>query len=300
MSFTPEVVARHVCALSWRVRFGAALIVVLGASSTANAAFTYTPFGSNGEGGSINGQVFFFGSGGEVFELDAFVNIGDGGAPGTSAQLSINPLPAGLSFGFSTQLSPDETDLTLTYTLSNTSEATFPAVWFGFFVDPEIDVAINDYFNEAGLPFGTPGPGGGGSADSWEIDEPGYVFGDVFGNLLNGDLDNTNEVPEFAADDVSLALGFTLGEIVPGGFATITILMSDDGDTIGTFALQSFDTNPESFDDLTVSGIATVIVPEPSTSTLSLFFVAALLVRGAVRRASSRTGVTGIRRPTGL
>lgn len=288
MSSNPEVVASRVFALSRCIRFGAALIFVLSASSTANAAFTHTPFGPNGEGGSINGQVLFFGSGGEVFELDAFVNIGgldlNGVAPGTSAQLSINPLPAGLSFAFSSELSPDESDLTLTYTLSNTSGATFPAVWFGFFIDPEIDVAINDYFNEAGLPFGTLGPGGGGSADSWEIDEPGYVFGDVFSNLLNGDLDNTNAVPESAADDVSLALGFTLGDIVPGGFATITILLSDDGDTIGTFALQAYDTDPQSFDDLTVSGIATVVVPEPSTSALSLIVVVALLLRSGVRR----------------
>jgi len=292
VSHTPKVVASHVFALSRCIRFGVALIVVLNACSTANAAFTYTPFGANGEGGSINGQVLFFGSGGEVFELDAFVNIGgldlNGPALGTSAQLSNNPLPVGLSFAFSSELSPDESDLTLTYTLSNTSGATIPAMWFSFFVDPEIDVAINDYFNEAGLPFGTLGPGGGGSADSWEIDEPGYVFGDVFSNLLNGDLDNTNAVPESAADDVSLALGFTLGEIVPGGFATISILLSDDGDRIGTFALQAFDTDPDSFDDLTVSGTATIAVPEPTSGVLTgLGLLCASLAAWCRRRQAS-------------
>lgn len=39
--------------------------------NTAHAAIFYTPFGPNGEGGTVNGQVFSFGSGGEVFERRA-------------------------------------------------------------------------------------------------------------------------------------------------------------------------------------------------------------------------------------
>ncbi|MDQ2694015.1 MAG: hypothetical protein M3Z21_01305 [Pseudomonadota bacterium] len=53
-----------------------------------------------------------------MFELDAFLNVAgqdlNGGFFGTSAQLSIDPLPAGLDFAFTPSLSADATDLTLT------------------------------------------------------------------------------------------------------------------------------------------------------------------------------------------
>lgn len=257
-------------------------------SSAAQAAILFTPFGPNGEGGSANGQVLSFGSGGEVFELDAFVNIAgfdlNGGASGTSAQLSVNPLPAGTSLGFGVALSPDQSDLTLTYTLANNSGMTLPAVWFGFFVDAEIDVAINDYFNEAADQFGTIGAGAGDSVpDQWEADEPGYVFGNVFSNLLTGALDNTNAVPNVSPDDVSLAIGFSLGDLPPSAIATIVILLSDDGDLLGSFALQHFDSDPQSFDALTLSGAASVLVPEPSTSSLIIFGLAVFVIRTARR-----------------
>lgn len=254
------------------------------------AGFTITPFGPNGEGGSINGQVLFFGSGGEVFELDAFVNIGgldlNGVAPGTSAQLSINSLPPGLAYSFSTELRPDETDLTLRYEFTNNTGDTLLDVWFFSFVDAEIDVAINDYFNEAGIQSGSLGTGAlDADPDSWEIDEPGYVFGDVFDNLLIGVLDGVNAVPTALPNDASLAIGFSLANLPPGSITNIEILLSEDGDKIGTLAIQHFDSDIASFDSLTLSGAASVvIVPEPQA--IKLFFLAsiALMAAGRVMR----------------
>ena len=72
------------------------------------------------------------------------------------------------------------------------------------FFDHEIDEATNTFFNESGLEHGAPSAG-----LSWEIDEPGYVFGDIYANFLAGALDNTNGVPSGAPDDVSVALGWT-------------------------------------------------------------------------------------------
>ncbi len=76
----------------------------------------------------------------------------------------------------------------------------------GFF-DHEIDEADNTFYNEYGTASGSTASGA-----SWEIDEPGYVFGNIYDNFLAGTLDNSNGVPITAPDDVSMALGwaFTL------------------------------------------------------------------------------------------
>lgn len=266
----------------------AAVVAVFATAGVARAAIFFTPFGPNGEGGMVNGQFLAFGSGGEVFELDAFLSIAgmdlNGTAFGTSAQLSVDPLPAGLEYAFSASLSADATDLTLRYEFTNNTGGTLADVWFFSFVDAEIDVAINDFFNEAGFQLGAPGTGPGDpDADAWEIDEPGFVFGDIFSNLLLGALDNTNSVPLASPEDVSMALGFSLGDLLPNHIATIDILLSDDGDVLGSLALQHFDTDSGSFDTLTLSGIASLaLVPEPNT--LLLIAIGGVLLVAFIRR----------------
>ncbi|MGA1840045.1 MAG: hypothetical protein ACMUIU_05405 [bacterium] len=71
------------------------------------------------------------------------------------------------------------------------------------FFDHEIDKLINTYFNEYGKTTGTPD-----ARESWEIDEPGFTFGDIYDNLLGGTLDNTNNIPLGSEDDVSMAIGW--------------------------------------------------------------------------------------------
>jgi hypothetical protein len=87
---------------------------------------------------------------------------------------------------------------TLTWSTSAAGSHNFIA-----FFDHEIDEAINTFFNEYGDTSGSPSAG-----QSWEIDEPGYVFGDIYNNVLSGSLDNFNGVPLSAPDDVSMALGW--------------------------------------------------------------------------------------------
>jgi hypothetical protein len=92
---------------------------------------------------------------------------------------------------------------------------------FDAFFDHEIVETVNTFFNESGaannlgdLAFG----------QSWEIDEPGWVFGDIYDNFANSALDGTNNVLAGSEDDVSMAMGwdFTLtdGEsaIIQAGF----------------------------------------------------------------------------------
>ena len=239
--------------------------VLMSLHSPCSAEIAFTPFGPNGEGGYVNGQIFTVGAGGSVAELDAFLNVGgvdlNGSALGTSAQLSIDPLPSGLQYTFSAALSPDESDIMLTYTFFNgTGEKLSDVIFFSFF-DADIDEPINSYVNEFGEVIGSPGEGAtDGDPDSWEIDEPGFVFGDIFDNLLLGSLDNSNALPEGSPDDVSMALGFqfTIGTLNPSDTATVTIFISEDGDFLGSFALVQRDTDSET--TITLSGQAAVVL----------------------------------------
>lgn len=272
------------------------VLIIMGISMPSKGwAISLTPFGPFGEGGASNGQSFSIGTGGSVFEVDAFLNIGgmdlNGGFFGTSAQLSLDPLPVGLSYSFSSSLSLDSTDLTLSYTFSNNTGGFLSNVQFFSFLDAEIDEPINSFFNEYGDVIGTVGTGAADAdPDSWEIDEPGFLFGDIYDNLFLGALDNSNGVPSSFPDDPSMALGFSLGGLNPLDAATINILISEDGDSIGSLALAHFDSDTRSNTVITLSGQSAVTpitsVPEPSTLVLLGSGLAAMI--GLGRRMRDR------------
>jgi hypothetical protein len=94
------------------------------------------------------------------------------------------------------------------------------------FVDHEMSEGVNTWFNELGqTSIGVPPAG-----LSWEIDEPGFVFGDIVDNFLLGTLDNS--IGTSGPEDISMALGwnfllaadetalirFFLTEVAPTGF----------------------------------------------------------------------------------
>jgi hypothetical protein len=134
------------------------------------------------------------------------------------------------------------------------------------FLDIEIDEDINTFFNEFGA-LGGPPPGAG---FGWEIDEPGYVFGDIYDNFLAGALDGLNGVPPGSPDDVSFALGrnFILG---PDEVATLHFRTSLTPPAGGFYLVQ---TDPDSdvsvyfSSDLTIRGGGGPVIPEPGTLTL--------------------------------
>ncbi|ABA58414.1 hypothetical protein Noc_1952 [Nitrosococcus oceani ATCC 19707] len=238
-----------------------------------------------------------------VFELDAFLNIkgldlNGGTVIGTSAQFSFDALPPGLTFGFSSSLSSDLSNLALTYTLSNSTTAKiFPEVTFFSFLDGDIadfdireifetltpqellEISLNDFAEASGIL----GSGASDSdPDSWEIDEPEFLFGDIFNNLLLGALDNSNAIPISFPEDASLALGFNLGDLNPFETATIDVFLSESGNSIGNFFLTQRDLNPNSFTSITMSGQSSVKqnpippIPEPPTWLLLTAGLAAL------------------------
>lgn len=127
------------------------------------------------------------------------------------------------------------------------------------FFDLEIDEASNTYFNEYGSFSGSPATG-----QSWELDEPGYVFGDIYANFLIGDLDNSNGFPG-SPDDVSMAMGWNF-ILDADETAKITFSISAAMPTSGFFLTQ---TDPDSQESLYFSSLMSINngepVPEPST-----------------------------------
>lgn len=165
---------------------------------------------------------------------------------------------------------------TLTFLISGAGDHTFDA-----FFDYEIDQAANTFFNESGSTGGTLAAG-----QSWEIDEPGWVFGDIYDNFVASTLDNFNNVPSGLEDDVSFALGwdFLLGS---DQTAAITLFLSDVLDTSGFYLQHTDEDSSESvyfWSTLEIRGGETP-VPEPGTLWL---FGAGLIALGLSRRKRNR------------
>ncbi len=163
-------------------------------------------------------------------------------------------LPATLNtsgFDFSTGLG----------TLTLTSIPPVPGSYkFLSFFDHEIDESVNTFFNEFGTVNGTPAAG-----QSWEIDEPGYVFGNIFSNFQSGALDNSNGVP--APDDVSMAMGWDFS-LNPGETASIGFSINTTAPATGFYLQQ---TDPDSGVSIYLSSTKSISggeVPEPGTLIL--------------------------------
>lgn len=170
---------------------------------------------------------------------------------------------------------------------TNTTGAAIDNLTFTLFLDPDIDRDDNAFFNEYGeflsalLPVGA--PGGALVFDQWEIDEPEYVFGNIYTHANEGALDNSSGVPASGAvDDVSHALLFRVAQLLPGQTLTVAGTLSlTDAAGLGHY-------DPDSNVSLYVNGYATLSdvatsdVPEPGTL---------LLLSGA-----ALVGVMGVRR----
>lgn len=258
------------------------LLLVVVVASSAAATLVVAPFGPNGEGGLANGQFFGFGVGGQVQELDAFVHVGgrdlNGSVFGDAAQLSLDALPADLDFSASASASIGGSLLEIQYRVANRGSLLLSDLTFSTFIDAEIVETGNTFFNEYASVLGIPAAGQG-----FEVDEPGFTFGDIYDNLLTGQLDGTNAVPIGQPDDVSFALSFAFASLAPGEAAQVTLWISDAGEALPGVVLQQLD--PGSSTTLTYSGQSTLVaVPEPST--LAMLALGLLCIEGWARRES--------------
>lgn len=179
---------------------------------------------------------------------------------------------------------------TITLTLSGTG-----AHNVDLFLDHEMSETINTYYNESGA------TGGGGpmAGQSWEIDEPGYVFGDILlgdgtGTFQTSALDNFNNVPAGLEDDVSMALGWDF-TLAAGETAIATFITSESMPLIGFYLSQ---TDPDSAEMIYFSSMLEIRggepptgVPEPGTVTLLGMGLLGLAGFGR-RRRTARARIT--------
>ena len=155
--------------------------------------------------------------------------------------------------------------------------------FLGLFVDHEIDQVLNTFFNEYGTAVGGPSAG-----QSWEIDEPGWVFGDIFTNFSGSALDDTNGVPSGSEDDVSMALGWDV-TLAAGETALASFTVSTNQPTGGFYLSQ---TDPDSQATIYFSSTKQIRSNTPNVPdggwTLAMLG-ASLTLMGAVRRLKQST-----------
>jgi len=152
----------------------------------------------------------------------------------------------------------------------------------GLFVDHEIDEFANGFSNETGATSGSPAAG-----QSWEIDEPGWFNGDIYGNLGAGDLDNGIGTSIYGnttfPDDVSMAMGwdFVLADVP----AVITFNLSDTAPLSGFYLIQN---DPDSDASVYFSSSLTAI---PAPGALMLGAIGAGCVGWLHRRRALKSSL---------
>jgi len=155
---------------------------------------------------------------------------------------------------------------TMTWSITNNTGGDVASSQLMGFLDADLGVetpglGVLNYFDEYGEVFGP--------LDSWEIDEPGFLFGDIYQHLQDtGVLDNTNNVPVGSPEDVSLALGFEITNWLVGETIIATFLISEALN--GQAGLGQFDTLTD--DVLYFSGSVENIgvIPIPGSAGLML------------------------------
>lgn len=234
-------------------------------------AMSFDPFGPFGEGGTGLGQSFSVGTKGEVFLIDAFLDV-DGDLQFLNQDLFDT---YNLVFAFSPLLTQDQSNLFLHYSFTNTGTASLTSLWFYTWMDMDLgDDASNDTASVTGSP-------GVGPADA---DPDGFEIADVLDfqiGALRGGLVSGN------AADVVLSLGFNLGPLAPGSTVGVNVLLSETGRSLGSLALTQADTETVHGTVITYSGQVGTPIPEPATlTTVALGLLTVACSRR--RKASSR------------
>ncbi len=143
------------------------------------------------------------------------------------------------------------------------------------FVDHEFSERENTFFNEFAAVSGVPEPG-----QSWEFDEPGYLFGDIVDNFILNSLDNSGiSGPE----DISMAMGWSFF-LQDGESAVLEFLLTETQPA--GFHLHHFD--PDSGEGIYFSGALTIHRQVPTTlpegkTVVSAFLLGCVVLAGARR-----------------
>jgi hypothetical protein len=179
----------------------------------------------------------------------------------------------GLSVEFENNLDLDNLGI-FTWTITNTGTEAITGMNTSVFWDAELSQLDNSFTNESAEYVGAT------EATSWEIDEPGYVSGDIIDNLLDTGVGDNQNALEGVEEDVSFSLGFFLEELNIGEFFQLTFEVSE----VDIGGIRHFDetSNEEYFFNGFLTYVSNVDVaapqevPEPATFVLFLFGLIAL------------------------
>ncbi len=125
------------------------------------------------------------------------------------------------------------------------------------FFDYEIDQAENTFFNSRGHSVNPLPP-----ELTWEIDEPGFVFGDIYASITSTPLkplDNMTAMGLGSEDDVAMAVGFDF-TLKTGETAGITLVLSDT-EPPSDFYLEHYD--PDSQESVYLSAALDLTIRLP-------------------------------------
>lgn len=159
------------------------------------------------------------------------------------------------------------------------------------FFNHEFAAGHNTFFNEYGEAKGAPANG-----QSWQIDEPGLVFGTIYDNMLAGELANTNYIPASSPEDVSLALGWDF-ELQAGEQALLSLMIGQQEPDADFYLSHSDPEMGPGFDeqaslyfwgDLTITGGPVPVSGPTSLSILSLGLLALVWRRRASLPGTAR------------
>lgn len=141
------------------------------------------------------------------------------------------------------------------------------------FFDHEMSRDGNTYYNEYGDAIGSPETG-----QLWEIDEPGWVFGDIYDNILDGYLDNSNAIDDSFEDDVSMAMGWEFS-LLENEIATIILTISESSLLLPDFYLSQIDPDGTLYFSSTLTILSgSSPVPEPASIFLVFSGLAPLFI----------------------
>lgn len=165
----------------------------------------------------------------------------------------------------------------LQWSFVNNTGMTLADTWLFGYLDAEIDPDLNSSYNESGRLVSVDGLGSGDTgADSWEIDEPGFLFGDIYEHLFIGALDNTNPISAGNENDLALALGFYLGDLFAGD--SWSLILNISASDIGGLAQLDSASGSEFFLNGTAVIKRATSVSEPSIAILMLLGLLSLFV----------------------
>ena len=208
--------------------------------------------------------------------------MGSFGSAGSIVQFDFSATP-GIDFTVASVSGLDYLQLTYAFTASTPYYGAQGKV----FLDAEINEGSGLWYNERGEAAVSPG-----GASSWEIDEPGYLFGDIYDHYLSGSLDHTVFNGDASrVEDVSLALGFDFGNLNPGDRLVWDILLSETEVAGWGTVLHQWDADAgPGGDNLYLAGRSridsspTEAIPEPSQLVVFALGLGALLGIGLMKR----------------